>query len=97
MPFGSFASSSGSTWMTTRTLGISDFRAASIRSQMTWLSPTLIAASTNVDAPFVIAMQMMRFVVVMFVLPPVARRLMRDAPDARRSHIGTPNDIHNRR
>ena len=39
VPGGSLASSSGSTWMVTRTLGISAFSASSMRSQMTWLSP----------------------------------------------------------
>jgi membrane AbrB-like protein len=60
-------------------------------------SAVIIAASTNVDAPFVIAMQMMRFIVVMFVLPPIARLLMRNAPDARRNYAETRNDIHDRR
>ena len=38
-PGGSLASSSGSTWMMTRTEGISVRSASSMRSQMTWLSP----------------------------------------------------------
>jgi len=46
-------------------------------------SIAIIAGSTNVDAAFVMAMQMMRFVVVLFVAPPLARRLVRFAPSTR--------------
>ncbi|TDV34192.1 hypothetical protein C7405_109209 [Paraburkholderia caballeronis] len=43
-------------------------------------SVAIIAASTNVDVPFVMAMQMMRFIVVLFAAPPLARLLVRYAP-----------------
>lgn len=43
-------------------------------------SVAIIAASTNVDVSFVIAMQMMRFIVVLFTAPTLARLLMRYAP-----------------
>lgn len=46
------------------------------------LGPMLagIAASTNVNVPVVMAMQMIRFIVVLFAAPPLARCLMRYAP-----------------
>lgn len=56
-------------------------------------SVAIIAASTNVDVPFVIAMQMMRFIVVLFAAPPLARLLMRHAPAARQDHSEIPDDI----
>lgn len=56
-------------------------------------SVAIIAASTNVDVPFVIAMQMMRFIVVLFAAPPLARLLMRHAPAARQDHTEIPDDI----
>jgi len=46
-------------------------------------SVAIIAASTNVDVPFVMAMQMMRFVVVLFMAPPLARLLAHYAPPSR--------------
>jgi hypothetical protein len=49
-------------------------------------SVAIIAASTNVDVAFVMAMQMMRFIVVLFTAPPLARMLVRFAPSTRRSH-----------
>ncbi|HTH61368.1 MAG TPA: AbrB family transcriptional regulator [Paraburkholderia sp.] len=54
-------------------------------------SVAIIAASTNVDVPFVMAMQMMRFVVVVFAAPPLARLLMRYAPTARRDRGEAPD------
>src|SRR5690606_31262231 len=46
VPGGSLASWSGSTWMVMRTPGISASSAFSMRSQMTWLSRTLMSPST---------------------------------------------------
>jgi membrane AbrB-like protein len=51
-------------------------------------SVAIIAASTNVDVPFVMAMQMMRFIVVLLVAPLLARLAMRYAP--KRATISQP-------
>jgi hypothetical protein len=45
-------------------------------------SVAIIAASTKVDVPFVLSMQIMRVIVVLFAAPPLARFLMRYAPAA---------------
>ena len=47
VPKGNFASSSGSTWITTRALPICSFSASSMRSQITCASPTLMSAATT--------------------------------------------------
>jgi len=54
-------------------------------------SVAIIAASTNVGVPFVVAMQMIRFIVVLFAAPPLARLLMRYAPAARCDRTEMPD------
>ncbi|MGE7367985.1 AbrB family transcriptional regulator [Neorhizobium sp. NPDC001467] len=46
-------------------------------------SVAIIAASTNVDVPFVMAMQVTRFIFVVITGPATARLLSRNSPDAR--------------
>ncbi len=64
-------------YVLTRTLGIDALTAYLATSPGGLNSVAIIAASTNVDAPFVLALQTIRFLTILMIGPPLARLVAR--------------------
>ncbi|KAI96076.1 ammonia monooxygenase [Rhodomicrobium udaipurense JA643] len=64
-------------WLLTETLGIDPLTAYLATSPGGMDSVAIIAASTNVDVPFVMALQTIRFLIIIMIGPPLARLVAR--------------------
>jgi uncharacterized protein len=71
--------SAGVAYLLTRTLGIDALTAYLATSPGGMDSVAIIAASSNADLPFVMALQTIRFLIIVIVGPPVARFFARHA------------------
>ncbi|MGA7323265.1 MAG: AbrB family transcriptional regulator [Rhodomicrobium sp.] len=74
----------GIAYLLTRILGIDPLTAYLATSPGGMDSVAIIAASTNVDLPFVMALQTIRFVIIVMIGPPVAKFLARQVEAATR-------------
>ncbi len=73
------AFSAGVGFLLTQTLGIDPLTAYLATSPGAMESVAIIAASSQVDVPFVITLQMVRFLTIIAIGPPIARFLARHA------------------
>ncbi len=64
-------------WLLTLTLGIDALTAYLATSPGGLDAIAIIAASTHVDAPFVLALQTIRFLTILLIGPPLARLVAR--------------------
>ena len=77
------AFSAGVGFLLTQTLGIDALTAYLATSPGGMDSVAIIAASSHVDVPFVITLQMVRFLTIVVLGPPIARFLARHAAPRR--------------
>jgi uncharacterized protein len=79
--------SAGVAYVLTRTLGIDALTAYLATSPGGMDSVAIIAASSNVDLSFVMALQTIRFLIIIVAGPPVARFLARHAEPKLEAHV----------